>query len=78
MPRNRKHPTKRELKEFNSAMRGKSPAEREKLLRGNSGLKDTMRRVSMLTSTGRNRGTSCTPPSVLTERILKGNFPKPK
>lgn len=78
MPRNRKHPTKRELREFNNAMRGKSASEREKALRENSSLKATMRRVSMLTATGRNRGTSCTPDSVLTERILKGNFPKPK
>lgn len=77
MPRNRKHPTQRELKEFNSAMRGKSSSEREKLLRSNSGLKDTMRRVSMLTSTGRNRGTSSTPSSVQIERIRKGDFLKP-
>lgn len=78
MPRNRKHPTKRELKDFNRAMSGKSSDERDKILRDSPSLERTMNRVSMLTSTGRNRGTSCALDSVLSKRILNDDFPKPK
>ena len=46
MPRNRHYPTSRELREFKDAMKGKSPAEQEKLLRDNSSLSRTHQRAT--------------------------------
>lgn len=77
MPRNFKHPTKSDIRDFKRAMEGKSPYQQRKILAANYKLQRTASKVRALGATGRNRGTSCTPDSIVIDKIVTGKYKGP-